>query len=144
MASNNYVPVKLLRDEISGLLSEQTMLRRDDRLGRIYMIYRLGLIDQGELKIYNREICSKFPPDPAFTTSRKSEPAAVGSVLTRDDLYLIRMTLLGQADLFCKEADRLAQRPNNELLVAKYRQQFKDVTVVSNKVLKVIDAMRGK
>ena len=150
MASNNYVPVKVLHDELAALISESNLLNRDVRLERAYMIYRLGLIEDLAYRDLNREICKNFPPEEPASLSAPVMASAYkfGSrfteVFSNSELFLISEQLSVRLDQMKYMIDKYKVRPGNEKFVESYKKEFTALIAVSNKIVKLINYVNDK
>lgn len=139
MASNNYVPVKLLQGEIDALLSEHVLLDRDQRLDRMFMIYRLGLIDQDSYKKYIRDICSRYPDDLAGLSLSLSDGCT--EQLTGEEIIFLHGQLCVRLDQLKYMIDKYTLRSGSEGFVEKERKEFSTLLVIANKICSMIDEM---
>ena len=151
MASNNYVPVKVLHDELAALISESNLLNRDVRLERAYMIYRLGLIDDLAYRDLNREICKRFPDmDMALQNKYQGVPEELQPhfnlpvFFSNSEMYLISEQLSVRLDQMKYMIDKYTQRPGNEKFVESHKKEFAALIAVSNKIVKLINCVNDK
>jgi len=150
MASNNYVPVKVLHDELAALTSESNLLNRDMRLERAYMIYRLGLIEDLAYRDLNREICKLFPPEePAvdqvnLVTLEEDQLLNLLDLFSNSELILISEELSVRMDNMKYMIDKYKVRPGNEKFVESHKKELAALIAVSNKIVKLINYVNDK
>ena len=147
MSDSKSVLVKVLHDELHALLSEATLLGRDPRLERAFMIYRLGLIEDLAYRDLNREICRRFPPDepviPAETVEADPPGNCYSEVLSDSELILISEQLSVRMDQLRYMADKYVQRSGFEALAERHRKELASVMAVHNKIVRLINYVKG-
>lgn len=150
MLDSKSVPVKVLHDELHALLSEATLLGRDPRLERAFMIYRLGLIEDLAYRDLNREICRKFPSDEpvipadAETVETDLPGNRYSGVLSDSELILISEQLSVRMDQLRYMADKYVQRSGYEAFADRHRKELASVMAVHNKIVRLINYVKSE
>lgn len=139
MASNNYVPVKVLQAEIAALCSESVLLDRERRLERVLLLFHLGLIDDMQCKELNKLIIKKFPEE-SPDSAAYIPPVSFDETLSKDDLIKIQDALLSRIYSLNFEIKMASQAsgPGQEQALLKYRSGRNELNLVYNKVCKML------